>query len=204
MFPIGLTAQIPSSAADAPGPTTTLETGGLPSAGEPNPPAFSLPAEMKWAGLTPVANEWPDLAGLSAVRARNEKNGESAFIQAAQPSGRQRDTTRDKVALILMSLAVHAAVTWDAQTTNHFFNHCPSGYRPTEVDPLVRPFAGKALMYPMANLLFAVPIDLLLYKTRHSQKPIRILTYAAAGVWVGLEMHQSIVNMGNEHINAGK
>ena len=112
------------------------------------------------------------------------------------------DTTHDKVALILLSLAVHAAVTWDAQSTNHFFHHYPDGYRPTEVDPLMRPFAGKTLMYPMANLLFAAPVDLLLFKTRHSQKPIRILTYAAASVWVGLEMHQSIVNIGNEHINS--
>jgi len=59
-------------------------------------------------------------------------------------------------------------------------------------------------MYPMANLLFAVPADLALFKTRHSQKRIRILTYAAASYWVGLEMHQSIVNIGNEHINGSK
>ena len=51
-------------------------------------------------------------------------------------------------------------------------------------------------MYPMANLLFAAPADLVLFKTRHSQKPIRILTYAAASFWVGLEIHQSIAISG--------
>jgi hypothetical protein len=108
---------------------------------------------------------------------------------------------RDKAGPIVLSLAIHAAVTWDAQSTNHFFHHYPSGFRPVELDPLMRPFAGKALMYPMANLLFAAPIDLLLLKSRHDRKPIRILTYAAASVWAGLEMRQSIVNIRNEHFS---
>lgn len=104
--------------------------------------------------------------------------------------------------MILMSLAVHAAVTWDAQSTNHFFHHYPAGYRPVEQDPLMRPFAGNALMYPMSNLLFAAPFDLLLYKTRNSRRPIRILGYTAASLWVGMEIHQSIANIGNEHLNS--
>jgi len=201
LFPTGLGAQSASPAADVPVQGAAFETGGQPLAGERPVSALSLPTDVKWTGLAPAASQWPDLAGLSAVRVRNEKSGESAYIKAAQPSGKRMDTTHDKVALILLSLAVHAAVTWDAQSTNHFFHHYPDGYRPTEVDPLMRPFAGKELMYPMANLLFAAPVDLLLFKTRHSQKPIRILTYAAASVWVGLEIHQSIVNIGNEHIN---
>jgi hypothetical protein len=108
---------------------------------------------------------------------------------------------RDKVAPVILSLAVHAAVTWDAQSTNHFFHHYPDGFRPAEADPLMRPFAGKALMYPVSNLLFAAPIDLLLLKTRHDRKPIRILTYTAASMWAGLEMRQSIVNIRNEHVS---
>jgi len=163
-------------------------------------PAFSVPADIKWTGITPAANEWPDLAGLSAVRARDEKSRDSAYIEAAQSSGRRRDTTRDRAAFILLSLAVHAAVTWDAQSTNHLFRHCPSGYRPGENDPIMRPFTGKATMYPMANLLFAVPFDLLLYRTRHSQKLTRVLAYAGAGAWVGVEMQQSVINLRHEHV----
>jgi hypothetical protein len=127
-----------------------------------------------------------------------------AFLKAAPQSRSERNAMRDKVAPIILSLAVHAAVTWDAQSTNHFFHHYPNGFRPAEVDPLMRPFAGKALMYPMANLLFAAPIDLLLLKTRHDGKPIRILTYAAASIWAGLEMRQSIANIRNEHVSLAK
>jgi hypothetical protein len=145
-----------------------------------------------------------DTPGLDELHSGSEKHNNMAFLNAALQRGSGRKGMRGKVAPIILSLAVHAAVTWDAQSTNHFFHHYPEGYRPTEVDPLMRPFAGKALMYPMANLFFAVPVDLVLFKTRHSQKPIRILTYAAASYWVGLEIHQSIVNIGNEHINSSK
>jgi len=120
----------------------------------------------------------------------------------SQVSGRRKDTTRVKVGLILLGLAVHATVTWDAQSTNHFFSHCPSGYKPTEADPLMRPFAGKGAMYPMANLFFAVPFDLLLYRTQHSRKLSRVLTQAAAGTWAGVEIQQSVMNIRHEHINA--
>jgi hypothetical protein len=68
----------------------------------------------------------------------------------------------------------------------------------------MRPFAGKASMYPMANLLFAAPFDLLLYRTRHSQKLTRVLTDAAASAWVGVEMQQSVMNIRHEHINSGR
>jgi hypothetical protein len=124
-----------------------------------------------------------------------------AFLKAAPRSRSERNALRDRVDPIILSLAVHAAVTWDAQSTNHFFHHYPTGFRPAEVDPLMRPFAGKALMYPMANLLFAAPMDLMLLKTRHDRKVIRILTYTAASIWVGLEMRQSIVNIRNEHVS---
>jgi hypothetical protein len=122
-----------------------------------------------------------------------------AFLRAAAQSRSERNTMRDKAAPFIFSLAVHAAVSWDAQSTNHFFHHYPNGFRPAELDPLMRPFAGKALMYPMANLLFAAPMDLMLFKTRHDRKPFRILTYTAASIWAGLEMRQSIVNIRNEH-----
>jgi hypothetical protein len=204
LFPTGLGAQSVSPAADLPVQVATFETGGQPLGGERAVSALGLPADMKWTVLAPAANQRPDLAGVSADRAQYEKSGESAYVQAAQLSGRRTDTSHERVALILLSLAVHAAVTWDAQSTNHFFHHYPEGYRPAEVDPLMRPFAGNALMYPMANLFFAAPMDLLLLKTRHNQKPIRMLTYAAASVWVGMEIHQSIVNIGNEHITGIK
>jgi hypothetical protein len=132
---------------------------------------------------------------------RSERPEDKAFLKAAPGSRSERNVMRDKVGPIILGLAVHAAVTWDAQSTNHFFHHYPTGFRPAEVDPLMRPFAGKALMYPMANLLFAAPMDLMLLKTRHDRKPIRILAYTAASIWVGLEMHQSIVNIRNEHVS---
>ena len=142
--------------------------------------------------------------GLDDLHSHSEKHDDMAFQQLAPSSRSGGNSVRGKVALVILGLAVHAAVTWDAQSTNHFFHHYPEGYRPTEVDPLMRPFAGKALMYPMANLLFAAPVDLLLFETRHRQKPIQILTYAAASFWVGMEIHQSIVNIGNEHISGSR
>ncbi len=104
------------------------------------------------------------------------------------------------MALAMLDLAVHAAVTWDAQSTNHFFGHCPAGYRPFESDPIMRPFAGKAAMYPMSNLIFAAPFDLLLYRTRRSGKLTRSIVGSAAGLWVGVEMRQSVLNIRNEHL----
>jgi hypothetical protein len=125
-----------------------------------------------------------------------------AFLKVAARPRNERNAMRDKVAPLILSLAVHSSLTWDAQSTNHFFRHYPNGFKPAEVDPLMRPFAGKALMYPMANVLFGTPVDLLLLKTRHDRKPMRILTYAAAGIWAGLEMRQSIVNIKNEHLSS--
>lgn len=204
LFPTGLDAQTVSPPADVPVQGAAFENGAQPRTGEGAVAALGLPTDMKWPGLTPAASQWPDLTGLGAVHARDEKRGESAFLKAPQLSGRRRDTTRDRVALILLGLAVHAVVTWDAQSTNHFFSHCPKGYRPTEVDPIMRPFAGKATLYPMANLLFAAPFDLLLYRTRHGQKLTRVLAYAAASTWVGVEIQQSVMNIRHEHINSGR
>jgi hypothetical protein len=124
-----------------------------------------------------------------------------AFLTAAHQTRNERNAMRDKVAPIILSLVVHGALTWDAQSTNHFFHHYPNGFKPAEVDPLMRPFAGKALMYPMANLLFGAPFDFLLLKTRRGRKPVRVLTYVAASVWAGQEMRQSIVNIRNEHLS---
>jgi len=204
LFPAGLGAQTVSPAADVSAQGAAMENGGQPSSEEHITSALTLPPDMKWTAWTPAANQRPDLTGFGAVQDKNEKSRESAFIQAAPQTERRRDTTRDRVAIILLSLAIHSAVTWDAQSTNHFFSHCPPGYRPAEVDPLMRPFAGKASMYPMANLLFAVPFDLLLYKTRHGQKMTRVLTYATASAWVGVEMQQSVMNIRHEHISIGR
>jgi len=139
---------------------------------------------------------------LPALPLASLKPGDMAFLKVAARPRNERNAMRNKVAPIILSLAVHSSLTWDAQSTNHFFRHYPNGFKPAEVDPLMHPFAGKALMYPMANLLFGAPIDLLLLKTRHDRKPIRILTYAAASVWAGLEMRQSIVNIENEHLSS--
>ena len=160
-----------------------------------------LPTDLNRKDDTSPVTGRAEGPGLHAFPLRRQRPEEMAFLKAASQSRSDRDAMRDKVGPIILSLAIHAAVTWDAQSTNHFFHHYPSGFRPVEVDPLMRPFAGKALMYPMANLLFAAPIDLLLLKSRHDRKPIRILTYTAASVWAGLEMRQSIVNIRNEHFS---
>jgi len=202
MFTTSLNAQLASPVADAPVQAIALENGVQPNAAERFAPALGLPTGIKWAALTPSAGQGPDLTSMEATHPRDEKSGESAFMNTSQVSGRRKDTRRDRVGLILLGLAVHAAVTWDAQSTNHFFSHCPNGYKPTEVDPLMRPFAGKGTMYPMANLLFAVPFDLLLYRTRHGRKLSRVLAQAAAGTWAGVEIQQSVMNIRHEHINA--
>lgn len=147
------------------------------------------------AGVTPRAKAtgFDPLPGI-------DRHNNGAYYEAAASTQRGKNRIRDTVAPLLLSLAVHAAVTWDAQTTNHFFHHCPPGYRPAEADPVMRPFAGNASIYPMANLIFAAPLDYLLFKTRTSSKPIRILTYAAAGIWVGIESRQAVLNMRNEQL----
>jgi hypothetical protein len=172
------------------------------NSGEEIVPGQGLPTDLNRKDVTSSAMPRGEGSGLHALALRSERPADMAFLKAAPQSRSERNAMRDKVAPIILSLAVHAAVTWDAQSTNHFFHHCPNGFRPAEVDPLMRPFAGKALMYPMANLLFAAPNDLLLLKTRHDRKPIRVLTYAAASIWAGLEMRQSIVNIRNQHVNS--
>jgi hypothetical protein len=105
-----------------------------------------------------------------------------------------------------MCVAVHAAVTFDAWSTNNALHHqFPAGYHPEEADPIMRPFAGGGAMYPMMNLVFAVPFDILLYETRHQHvlKPARMLAYGAASAWVGIELRQSIINLQAEHIGGG-
>lgn len=157
----------------------------------------------KWAlfGYGPFSATQQAINGGSALPLTGTQTREVRAFRTIPPeSGVKRSTAAGKVELILACLAVHAAVTWDAQSTNHFFHHYPAGYRPAELDPLMRPFAGHALMYPMSNLLFAVPFDFLLFKTRHSRKSVEFLSRAAAGLWVGSEIHQSIANIENEHI----
>jgi hypothetical protein len=169
------------------------------SSGEEIVPGQGLPTDLNRKDVTSPTMSRAEGSGLHALALRSERPGDMAFLKAAPQS--ERNAMRNRVAPIILSLAVHAVVTWDAQSTNHFFHHYPTGFRPAEVDPLMRPFAGKALMYPMANLLFAAPNDLLLLKTRHDRKPIRILSYTAASIWAGMEMRQSIVNIRNEHVS---
>jgi hypothetical protein len=154
-----------------------------------------LPVGFDRAHHPSPAGQWVAPRELDTTYARA---GGLGFAETAKEN--RKNARRDTILLIALCLAVHGAVTWDAQSTNHFFRHHPEGFRPAEADPLLRPFAGKALMYPMANLLFAAPVDLLLFKTRHDRKPIRALVRAAALAWVGLEMQQSIVNIRNEHL----
>jgi len=177
-------------------------SGNKPSnTGEQTIPGDALPTDLdgKHVALPVVGRvEGP---GQHSVPLGVERPRDMAFLKGAPQARSERHAMRDKVAPIILSFAIHAAVTWDAQSTNHFFHHYPSGFRPVEVDPLMRPFAGKALMYPMANLLFAAPIDLVLLRTRHDRKPIRLFTYTAACVWAGLEMRQSVLNIKNEHLS---
>jgi hypothetical protein len=172
-----------------------------PLAGEQTVSGPRSPTGRDRTGHTSPVRQRPDATGLDATFSGSERIDELAFVTNAKERRSERNAIRDKVALIILCLAVHGAVTWDAQSTNHFFRHHPKGFRPAEADPIMRPFAGKALMYPMANLLFAVPVDLLLFKTRHDPEPIRALIRVAAIAWVGLEVQQSIVNMRNEHIH---
>jgi len=165
-------------------------------------PRHALATDLNQKDGTSPAMARANRPSLPAFPSASLKPVNMAFLKVAARSRNERNVTRDKVAPLILSLAVHSSLTWDAQSTNHFFHHYPNGFKPAEVDPLMRPFAGKALMYPMANLLFGAPVDLLLLKTRHDRKPIRILTYAAAGIWAGLEMRQSIVNIENEHLSS--
>ena len=188
LLPAGLMAQ------------TTLPAAPVPAQAVIDDPG--LLTDLNSKDYTPAAPTWADTPNLDALPPSSEKHDDRAFLNVAPQSGSGRNAVRDKIALIVLSLAVHATVTWDAQSTNHFFHHYPEGFRPSELDPLMRPFAGKELMYPMANVLLAAPFDLLLFETRHSHKPVRILGYAAASFWAGVEVHQSIVNMRNEHISS--
>jgi len=165
-----------------------------PLAGEQIVSGPGFPTGFDRTGQTSASWQWAAPTELDTTYSRA---GKLAFVNTAK---QRRNARRDTVLLSVLCLAVHGAVTWDAQSTNHFFRHHPDGFRPAEADPLLRPFAGKALMYPMANLLFAAPVDLLLFKTRHDPQPIRVLVRAAAIAWAGLEVQQSIVNMRNEHI----
>lgn len=176
--------------------TLGYQLGGFqPLAGEQIVSGPGLPTGFDRTGQTSAARQWVVPTELDATYSRAD---ELAFVNTAKHKG--RNARRDTVLLSVLCLAVHGAVTWDAQSTNHFFRHHPDGFRPAEADPLLRPFAGKALIYPMANLLFAAPVDLLLFKTRHDPKAIRVLVRAAAIAWAGLEVQQSIVNMRNEHL----
>ena len=168
---------------------------------EPIVPGQGLPTDLNRKDALSPAMSRANMPSLHTLPSKSQRHDDMAFLKAAPETRSERNAMRDKVAPIILGSVVHAALTWDAQSTNHFFRHYPNGFTPVELDPLMRPFAGKALMYPMMNVLFGAPHDLLLVKTRHDRKPIRILTYAAACISVGLEMRQSIVNIRNEHFS---
>lgn len=172
-----------------------------PNPGEQVVPGQGLTTDLNRKDVTSPVMSRATRPSLDTLPSKSVRLDNMAFLMAAAQTRNERNALRDKAAPLILSLAVHAALTWDAQSTNHFFHHYPNGFKPAEVDPLMRPFAGKALMYPMANLLFGAPIDLLLLKTRHGRKPVRILTYVAASFWTGLEIRQSIVNIRNEHLS---
>lgn len=178
-----------------------IQAGGFQPVGEDQVvPGLRLPTDSNRTGDTSAVKRGANTIGLPATSPGIGGSGEPAFIKAVRGDERGRNAGPWKIIPIILSLANHAAVTWDVQTTNHFFHHYPEGFKPIELDPIMRPFAGKAVMYPMANLLLAGPVDFLLFKTRHSSKQIRVLSYVAASIWVGLEVHQSIVNMRNERV----
>jgi hypothetical protein len=144
---------------------------------------------------------------LTEIPPRQEKLVDQAFVEAAQPGGKRRTGSGDKLPIVLMCAAVHAAVIFDAWSTNDaLHHHFPAGYHPEEADPIMRPFAGGGALYPMMNLVFAVPFDILLYETRrqHVLKPARMLAYGAASAWVGIELRQSVINLQAEHIGSGR
>ena len=172
-----------------------------PNPGEQVVPGQGLATDLERKDVTSPVMPRATKPSLDTPPSKSVRPDNMAFLRAVAQTRDQRNALRDKAAPLILSLAVHAALTWDAQSTNHFFHHYPNGFKPAEVDPLMRPFAGKALMYPMANLLFGAPMDLLLIKTRHDRRPVRILTYVAASFWTGLEMRQSIVNIRNEHVS---
>ena len=170
------------------------------NSGKPTP-GQGLPTDLNRTDDTSPAMSRANMPSLHALPSRTQRHDDMAFLKAAPQTRSEGNPVRDKAAPIILSLVVHAALTWDAQSTNHFFHHYPNGFKPVEVDPLMRPFAGKALMYPMANILFGAPVDLLLLKTRRDRKLIRTLTYVAASYLTGLEIRQSIVNIRNEHLS---
>ena len=172
-----------------------------PNPGEKVVPGQGLAIDLDRKDVTSPVMSRATRPILDTLPSKSVRPDNMAFLRAGAQSRDERNTLRDKAVPLILSLAVHGALTWDAQSTNHFFHHYPDGFKPAEVDPLMRPFAGKALMYPMANLLFGAPIDLLLLKTHHGRKPVRILTYVAASFWTGLEMRQSILNIRNEHLS---
>jgi len=173
----------------------------LSNSGTTAAPGQELATALNWTDDTSPAMSRAETPSLPALPLNSVRPDNMAFLRAAPQTQNESRTLRDKAAPLILGLAVHAALTWDAQSTNHLFHHYPNGFRPAEVDPLMRPFAGKALMYPMANLLFGAPVDLLLFKTRRDRKLIRTLTYVAASYLTGLEIRQSIVNIGNEHLS---
>ena len=160
-----------------------------------------LTTDLNRKDVTLSAVSRVDRPSLHTLPSKSVESDNMAFLRVRAQTRNERNALRDKAAPLILGLAVHAALTWDAQSTNHFFHHYPNGFKPAEVDPLMRPFAGKSLMYPMANLLFGAPVDLLLFKTRRDQKLIRTLTYVAASYLTGLEIRQSILNIRNEHLS---
>ena len=80
---------------------------------------------------------------------------------------------------ILLIFALHGTATFDAWSTNQFLNDRPPGWDRCELNPLLRPFAGKPTMYVAINLPL-VPLDIWLLK-RPKSKAARILAVGLSG-----------------------
>ena len=64
----------------------------------------------------------------------------------------------------ILILLLHGSATFDAWTTNQLMNHRPPGWGSTrELNPLLRPWAGKKSLYPVVNLT-VLPLDIWLLK----------------------------------------
>jgi len=70
---------------------------------------------------------------------------------------------------ILLIVALHGSATFDAWSTNHLINGRPPGWDTHELNPLLKPFAGKRSMYVAVNLPL-VPLDIWLVKRPKSKR----------------------------------
>jgi hypothetical protein len=82
---------------------------------------------------------------------------------------------------------LHGSASLDAWSTNRFINGCPVGFRCGQVDPLVRPFAGKPTIYVAVNEAM-VPLHIWLLSGKR-RRAARIIGLATTGSHLAFAMH---------------